>query len=219
MNDEMIKKLAEAIANKTILSSWWSYCLLIAVAFIGGYFGSFLSGYSRKRGEQLATKADLEDIKLQIKTTTEITEKIRNDIAHEIWRKQQTESLKREKLEEYLTLLYIAKEDLSKEMFNKLFKQNDVIDPHAESKATMIRKLYFPELQESHSIFLVQYSNFKKWMAAGMQEQLEQRRQGMQTPIISDKLMEQYTPLLNDLNASTIVIEEIASQIAEKLIS
>lgn len=217
MNYDLAKEISEAIYKKLVWSQWLYYAVILILAFLGSCVGNFLSGYSKKRGEQLATKADLEDIKQQLKMTTEITENIRNDIAHEIWRKQQTESLRRQKLEEYLMLIYTAKEDLSKEMFNHFFYQKEIVDIHAANKSTMLMKLYFPELKEAHSMFLHQYSDFKSWLAAGMKEQLAKRQQGQEVPVISEEHMSGYTPLLNGFGAVELVIEAKASQIAETL--
>jgi len=219
MNDDMARKLAEAIYHQTVMYNWWFYVLLISITFVGGYCGSFLSAYSRKRGEQLATKADLDDIKSQLRSTTEITEQIRNDIAHEEWRKQQHVTLKRQKLEEYLTYIYTVNEDLSKEMRNNFFYSEESVDVHAGNKATMLMKLYLPELKDEHSMFLIQSSAFKMWMADGMTQQLEKRKQGVLKPTVDSEHMNKYKVLLDGINAAILLVEEKASQLAEELIS
>ncbi|MDY0117387.1 MAG: hypothetical protein RBR59_07415 [Sulfurimonadaceae bacterium] len=217
MTKEQISELAKAIANEDIIINWHFYVLIILLSFIGSYAGNFINSYAKKRGENLATKADINEIKAQLTSTTEITEKIKNDIEHQVWRKQQIETIKRNKLEEYLQYIYIAQEDLSKDMNNKYFKTNEPIDIHAMSKATMLQKLYFPELKKTHSQLLHTHGSFKSWMVEGMQELIEKQNAGEQTPIISKEHMKKYPTLLTELNEKTTLVETKAEVMSEEL--
>ena len=115
-------------------------------------------------------------LRRQLKATTQVTEQIKKDIEHRVWRKQQIESLRRGKLEEYLTLIYVAVEDLTRDMNNRYFDSKEEVDVHALSKATMIQRLYFPELAGEHGALLVAYAAFKNWMIDGMKDLLEKKK-------------------------------------------
>jgi len=171
----------------------------------------------KKRGENFATKSDINEIKSQLTLTTEITEKIKNDIEHQVWRKHQIETMKRNKLEEYLQYVYLVKEDLSKDINNKYFKTNEPIDIHAMGKETMLQKLYFPELKKTHSKLLNAAGSFQSWMIEGMRELIKKQKDGEQTPIISTSYMNKYPNLLHELNESTLLVEAEAEAISEEL--
>jgi len=217
MNKEQISELAKAIVNEEVLINWQFYLLIIGLSLVGSYIGNFINSYAKKRGENLATKADINEIKTQLSSTTKITEEIKNDIQHQVWRKQQIETIKRNKLEEYLQYIYIAQESLSKDMKNQYFKTTEIIDSHALSKATMLQKLYFPELKQSHSQLLKVHASFTYWLAEGMEELANKQKDGEKTPRISTKHMDKYPNLLDMLNKETLLIEANAEAIAEKL--
>lgn len=178
MNTELVEQIAAKIASEAILENWKFYVLVILLSGIGSFAASFLSGYASRRGQNLATKADFDVLKAQLKVTTEATEQIRNDIEHQVWRKQQTEALRRKKLEEFLVLIYVVYEQLSREMNNIYFGTTNEVDAYASNKANMIRRLFFPELATEHGAFLQAYSNFRRWTAEGANELQEksQRR-------------------------------------------
>lgn len=217
MTKEQISELAKAVANEEALINWQFYVLIILLSLVGSYIGNFINSYAKKRGENLATKADIDEIKKQLASTTEITEKIKNDIEHQVWRKQQIETIKRNKLEEYLQNIYVSQESLSKDMKNQYFKTNEVIDIYAMSKATMLQKLYFPELKEEHSSCLKAHAKFNTWFAEGLKELIEKQKNGENTPIISEEHMNKYPNLLDQLNQGTLHVEAKAEKISEEL--
>lgn len=217
MTTEQISELAKVIVNEEILSNWKFYILIILLNFIGSYSINFISSYAKKRGERLATKADIDEIKKELAATTEITEKIKNDIVHQVWHKQQIETIKRNKLEEYLQHIYVSQESLSADMSNKYFKTNEPVDTYAMSKATMLQKLYFPELREEHSVYLKAHAEFHMWVAKGLKELITRKENGEIAPIISSEHMEKYSDLLNQLNQGTLLIETKAETISEQI--
>ena len=212
-----MSELAKAIANEETMIDWQFYILIILLSLISGYVGSFINSYAKKRGENLATKADIDEIKTQLASTTKITEEIKNDIQHQVWRKQQIETIKRNKLEEYLQYIYIAQESLSKDMNNQYFKTTEPVDSHAMSKATMLQKLYFPELKKSHSRLLKVHASFTYWVVEGMQELIKKQKDGEKTPSISTEHMDKYPNLLDKLNRETLLVEANAEVISEEL--
>lgn len=217
MDKEIIKEISKAVFNESILKNWVFYLIIVFVSAVGTFFANFLSMYARKRGENLATKADLEDIKSRLRATTEITEKIKNEIEHQTWRKKEVEVLKRQKLEDYLCYIYVVQESLHTEMKNAFFYENESYDVYAFNKANMLRTLYIPELANEHADFCAKYAEFKKWIANGMTELLAKRKSGEQKPVISTEHMTKHKKLLDQLYTSTLVIEVKAAQTAQEL--
>jgi hypothetical protein len=107
---------------------------------------------------------------VQLKESTEATEQIKNDIEHQIWRRQQIEELRRKKLEEFLVHIYVVKEQFLREVNNLYFGTTGDVDIFANNKAIMIRLLYFPELAIDHGNFLQAYMSFRQWIGDGMTE-------------------------------------------------
>jgi hypothetical protein len=218
MDRELLKEISKAVLNEALLRNWVFYALLLFFAILSAWFSNFIGAYSRKRGEDLATKADLEGIKKQLASTTEVTERIRKEIEHETWRKQQQESVRRSKLEDYLCYVYVAQENLSTEMFNKYFYENIAIgDTYAINKANMLKMLYFPELEPEHEQLCAQWAAFKNWVSQGMKEQLEKRRAGDQKPVVSEEHLSKYSERLAAVNDAVTAVEHKAAVIAQKL--
>jgi hypothetical protein len=67
-------------------------------SLVGAFFGSFLAGYLRKKGENLATHEDLDKLVEQMKVTTEATKSIEARISGDVWDRQRQWELKRDTL-------------------------------------------------------------------------------------------------------------------------
>ena len=79
MDAEAVKMAAEVA--KHISAIWWlqlaiQVALTIAAAAGLAYYG----GYLKTRGEQLATKADFEDLKKQLSESTKVVEEIKSEV-------------------------------------------------------------------------------------------------------------------------------------------
>jgi hypothetical protein len=83
------------------------YLLLVLVSLLGGIVGAFFGAFFRKRGENLATKADFDSLLQQLRRQTEETERIKSEIARAGWVHQRRWDLKREL---YWQLLQILEE-------------------------------------------------------------------------------------------------------------
>jgi hypothetical protein len=181
----MTSELAKAIDYGVIVTDWKFYILVAFLSFLSSFAGNYVGGYANKRGQNLATKADFDDLKAQLKETTEVTEQIKKDIEHQVWKKQQMESLRRQKLEEFLICIYAAHEQLLKELNNLYLGTTGDIDIFAFNKSLMIMLLYFPELRSEHLNFIRARQEFRTWIGIGMEERArgaisQVHREGMQ---------------------------------------
>ena len=105
---------------------WWAYLISFAIAFVGAYFGS----YMKRKAENLATKEDFNDLLVQVRRTTEETEKIKAEISRVSWVDQQRWNLKRELYLELLDSIYSEREALFKlddEQARPLPTENEVL--------------------------------------------------------------------------------------------
>jgi hypothetical protein len=71
----------------------WAYVL---VPFISAGGGAYLGSYLKKKGENLATKEDIDDVVEQMKLVTKATKEIEAKISNEVWDRQRQWELKRE---------------------------------------------------------------------------------------------------------------------------
>ena len=72
------KQLQELITQAVAESSkieWWAYLIIFLIALIGSYIGAYL----KKKGENLASKEDFNNLLEQVRRTSEATEKIKNE--------------------------------------------------------------------------------------------------------------------------------------------
>jgi hypothetical protein len=68
------------------------------LAVIGGWFGSYMGSYMKKKGENLATHEDLDKLVKQMEATTNATKAIEARISNEVWDRQKRWEMKRDAL-------------------------------------------------------------------------------------------------------------------------
>lgn len=64
MNSEQLTKIVERAINDSLLFDWWVYLLVLILAGIGSFLGSYL----RKKADNLATKEDISQITSQVES-------------------------------------------------------------------------------------------------------------------------------------------------------
>jgi hypothetical protein len=72
------------------------YLLIVALSLVSGALGAFLGAYLKRRGENLATKADFDSLIDQLRTQTQEVEQIKSEISRAGWLHQRRWDLKRE---------------------------------------------------------------------------------------------------------------------------
>lgn len=217
MTEELIRQIASEIVNESIIKNWYFYVLFLTVGFLGSYGGSYVKGYASEKSKNKAISSDLEDIKKQLKETTKITEQIKTDIEHSMWRKKAIEAVKREKLEEYFTFIYSGKEALHDQMLVAFFRDERSVDRHALNKADIIQKLYFPELVEAHQEFRMATSSYLSWIAAGQSYVAAQMKLGKVHPTPTDEHMALQEDIQNTINYTAALLSEAGKDYADRL--
>ena len=219
MDKTIITELVKDIINNEVFMNWKSYLILLSVIVIGNFFSNFLKSYSTKRGEHLATRADLDEIIKQQKILTETTETIRNEIQHSLWKKKELITIKRQKLEELLTLVYDQQEWIDQEQGHILFHVEENFKSEPINRIYMISRLYFPEIVPSTLILKAVNLKYSKWLLDGQKEILEKQRAGEQICTSSDQHREKYTEVRTALIDAVSKIEDACSELMERLLN
>ena len=92
MTHEQIKSIIDGLHIDGVWFPWWSYIL----AFISFFFAAYFGAYAKRKGENIATKEDIENIKDQLESTTRLTESIKAEMAKSIWIDQKGWEFKRD---------------------------------------------------------------------------------------------------------------------------
>lgn len=217
MSPETIRALAAEIANQTILSNWLFYVVLACLTVVLSASGAFLSTYFGKRAERLALSADFEEMKRQLRESTSISESIKADIHRLTDRSEKLQWLKREKLEQYVVTVLRGAEFLSKDMYHRFF---DAEAPSVEDPlltASMLQKLYLPELDKPHAVLLQTIVGFRQWVAQGIQQRVDAAKAGVAKSSPHQALLDEYPKHLEMLNASVLLVEQAAKDLAREL--
>jgi len=124
---------------------------------------------------------------------------------------------KSEKLEEYLVETLRSAEFMSKDMQHRFFDSPASSDKDPLMRASMLQKLYLPELDNAHSTFLKAIGNFQSWIATGMQERLDAMKSGKGKISPSEAHLAKYPDYLQGLNAAVTLIEQDSKKLARQL--
>ena len=74
------------------------YVIAPIISFVGGGLGAYLGAYLKKKGENLATREDIDDLVDQVKAVTKATKEIEAKISDEVWGRQRVWEMKRDTL-------------------------------------------------------------------------------------------------------------------------
>lgn len=87
-----------------------SYAGISVVSVLSAGIGAFFGAYLKKKGENLATHEDLDNLVLQVKATTEATKAIEARITNDLWVSQKGWELKRDILMQWFRSVHDANE-------------------------------------------------------------------------------------------------------------
>lgn len=217
MSPETIRALATEIVNQTILNNWLFYVVLACVTVLLAAGGAFLSSYFAKRAEIAAQAANFGELKRQLEETTALSESIKVDIKQLAERSEKLQWLKREKLEDYVVAVLRGVEHLSKEMSHRFFDAEAPTEEDPLLVASMLQKLYLPELDGQHAVLLQAVGEFRRWVATGMQQRLDAWKTTNVKSAPSREICDQYPSFLGKVHASVLVIEQSAKELAREL--
>jgi hypothetical protein len=181
MDANDVHELARQISQEVAIENIKYWLLLVAIALVAVYFGTLIQKYAGKRGEQLATKADFDNLLDQLKKTTETTEKIKSAVSIGEWGHKEYRTLRRQKLEEVVYLVLAASEWASNDQNRLFFSDIESVDSSPMPKAAAIVALYFPELAEPFNVAQLAYMQFRQWTGNGRAAILQGRSTDLAT--------------------------------------
>jgi hypothetical protein len=214
MNNDLVKQIALEVMNETFITNWYFYLLILLVATVGVFFGSFLKGFGKEKSKYLAIESSLKTIAKQVKLTTETSEQIKTAIEHNIWRKKELEILKREKLEQYFLHISLLNNSLNNEMISKFFGQKVDHDPENFTKAELIQSLYLPELAEAHLELSKVVVQFQFWMSDGLFILANQSKAQVKDPELMKEHMKKQPVLIKKLTNPVVNVLQKTKELA-----
>jgi hypothetical protein len=161
MTDTLIREIATRVAQEQAISQWPYFVVLLGLMVVIGFCSALIGAYARRRGEHLATKADFDLLLAQLKVTTSVTEEVRAKVSHSDWATRELRTLQRVKLEELLTLIIEVLNWQELARTHRVFEGTLPPGPSPMPRAEAIVELYFPELSESFSEFVVTYHDIE----------------------------------------------------------
>src|ERR1700745_3182593 len=114
MDEVTIKQIAVRLADYLPSNLWIPLGVQTIMLLIAGALGVFVGEYLKTRGKNLATRADFESLKDQLRANTELVETIRAEVTHRDSSKREWLNLRRIKLEELLTKTVDSREYLAR---------------------------------------------------------------------------------------------------------
>ncbi len=165
MDESVVREVAHQVVSSEILLNWRIYAVLILVHGVVAYAASFLTKYAAKRGEAFATKADFDQILLQLKKSTETAESIKTTLAHKDWTEKEYKLLRRVKLEDLLTAVHLAQKWQNNMSSRALIMRgSDAESPPDIYRLKLLCVLYFPEFHAEVQAFQVKFSDMDIWV-------------------------------------------------------
>lgn len=164
MNETLIRQIANEILLDTIIQNWLTYAVLAALFIIFGAASGFASNYLQKRAQNLATKADFEELLRQLKITTEATESVKVAIAKNDLNEREWRTIRKIKLEELIIAIYDTAHWLNKESDLRFFGGSTISNLLPIWKVEALSNLYFTELVQQVNIFKGVFLKYNRWI-------------------------------------------------------
>jgi hypothetical protein len=120
-----------------------NYFFIGVMSLIGGWFGSFLGAYLKKKGENLATHEDIDKVVEQMKAITQATKTIESNISDKSWDRQRHWELKRDAV--FAVMQALGKADETLHYVSLLIAEDRKVSEHdrfREAKEEAWEKFY-----------------------------------------------------------------------------
>jgi|GEM_PF-1573271 len=147
----LIREIAKEIFEKQILQNWIFYIIFLVGQLIVTLLSQYLMSFFKKRGKQLATKADFSEFKAQQEKLTRSIENIKTEITRFDWAKKEYINQRRIQLEKLIeTILDLNK---AKNYNVKIINLPDLFECIIHNKDKIVKIelitiLYFDEYKE-----------------------------------------------------------------------
>jgi hypothetical protein len=218
MSPDLIREIARQIVQEQFLYNWVFYTILFALLFLSSFSSAFIRSYGGKRGETYATKADLEQLTVQLRAMTTVTEEVKTSISHTDWASREWKSLRRIKLEELMGQVFAVRDWIGKEERMRFHNESTVSESSPIWKIMTISGLYFPELRDEIEGLNTAYFNYMNWIAITAFKLVETGDNVAQRKIIMSAIPEELKPLYVNLVGAIEVIRRKAPTILQQIV-
>lgn len=217
MLDPILLEAIKEVIDGAILKNWLFYFLIAAVSLLSGVAGNFIGSYARKRGENLATKADFDAILSQLTVTTKATEDIRTSIQHSDWLSREWKVIRRTKLEELLDSAYACEDWLTIVKNKWLFHRDIEEGTNPADKVKRLAALYFPELRLQAENLASAQNGACSWAVSTGNKILAVKTDVFATKAIMDREVPRWTPHYSNVLKAISDIENQAIEIMNSI--
>ena len=145
--ESLARAVASEIVNQTIWENYKFYLLVAAISLVSSALVAFSAPYLKRRGENLATKADFNEILRQLRETTTLTESIKTDIKAKLDEEHNVRALVREKMESLFEQTFNLELWLEQSRSQALGGNAPDINGSPMAKIEMYQAIYFKEIQ------------------------------------------------------------------------
>jgi hypothetical protein len=137
MSPDEMRAIAQLAADGQQLN-WWTYVLILVLTLLGAYVGS----YVKRKGADRATTESFNEIREQLRRTTQDTEEIKGTLSRKVWLSQQQWAIREHHYVNLLRHLTILR--------NALLDQSTYfIQPGSEYDQSIAERPHFQELARS----------------------------------------------------------------------
>jgi glutamate mutase epsilon subunit len=162
--ETLARAVASEIVNQTIWKNYKFYLLVAAISLVSSALVAFCLPYFKRRGENLATKADFNEILRQLKQTTTLTESIKSDMKAKLEEEHSVRALTREKMEALMIQTFDL--ELWFERARSQALEGNVPDVNVTpmAKIEMYQAIYFRELENEVRILSIGVNAMLPWI-------------------------------------------------------
>jgi hypothetical protein len=138
VSPEELRTFVEAAVRNALTLPWWSYAAAFGFSLIGAYMGAYI----RRKAEQRATQENFENIRNQLRKTTQDTEEIKTALLRRNWLTQQQWSIRER---HYMSLL----QHLGRLKMSLSDRSSYFIEPGSEHNEKLTENEYFQSLSRA----------------------------------------------------------------------
>jgi hypothetical protein len=114
--EDQIKQIVVTAVKEGISSQWWISLLILVFSIIGSSLGGYVLAYTKKKGENFATKEDFDLLLKQTQQTAQATEEIKATISRQSLVGQSELDFRKRQLAEFYGPIY-ARMKSSKDLY------------------------------------------------------------------------------------------------------
>jgi hypothetical protein len=206
------------ILNQTILDNWPFWILLLAAVFLTCSGGAFLVSYWTRRAKHYATKADIDEVLQLARDNTRAVKEVESAISRADWNEKEYLTLRRQKMEQLITMVYDTSDWLAKVRQLCLSDATELPDSNLIGRTHMIGVLYFPEIHQILTDYISAAHSFHIWLLKTKQDLIrasnaEEKRK------VAEATLTEYGVQYRTLRTNEIAVERAGKEIMQQIIT